>query len=143
MKEFNFYRLKVVKEKSVEYQPLTCPEEVAEFFRLMIGDYAEEYLLVAGCDVAGHPVCFFEVSHGDICSSIVDPAAIFRRLLASNCAKFFVCHNHPSGSLEFSDADEAACKKLKKAGRLLNIQLLDSLVVTDSGWISSRNEGIL
>lgn len=143
MKEFNFYSLKLVKEKTVPYPQMQSAEDVGKFFQDMFAFNAEEIFAVAGCNSQGRPVCFFEVSHGDVCSAIVDPAAIFRRLLASNCSAFFVCHNHPSDSLDFSREDIASMNRIDECGKLLNIQLLDSFLVTSIGWTSARRLGYL
>ena len=143
MKEFNFYALKVVKEKSVRYEPMHSAESVAEFFQKMIGDDAEEHMLVAGCDTKGAPICFFELAHGDINSAIVSPAALFKRLFACNCAAFFICHNHPSSILEWSKEDIACNAKLKKIGDLLGVRLIDSFLVSDDDWVSAFSDGVL
>ena len=147
MKEFNFYGLKLVKEKSVQYAPITCASEIAQFFMEMIGDEAEEHVVVAGCDNRGHVCCFFDMSRGTVNSAILSVASIFRRLLASNCSSFFVCHNHTSmqNPPEFSGEDLACCDKIKNACDILGgeINLVDFLVVTDTSYTSARREGYL
>lgn len=144
MKEFNFYRLKVVKDKTVSYSALENTFDAGDFFMNLIGDCAEEILAVVGVNCQGEPICGFEVSHGDVTSSIVDPAAIFKRLLQfSNVTGFFVSHNHPSSNLVFSSQDISSSKSLKRAGSLLGIKLLDHILVTDSNYLSARAEGII
>ena len=143
MKEFNLYKLKVVKDKSVSYSAIENTFDAGDFFMNLIGDSAEEILAVVGVNCQGEPICGFEVSQGDVTSSIVQPAAIFKRLLQfSNVTGFFVSHNHPSSSLDFSMQDIKVTKSLKRAGSLLGIKLLDHILVTDSGYLSARAEGL-
>jgi DNA repair protein RadC len=54
-----------------------------------------------------------------------------------------VCHNHPSGILQASDADKQITRKLKEAGKMLDVNVLDHLIVTNNGYLSFADEGIL
>ena len=143
MKTFNFYRLKLVKEKEVHYETLDSAQGAADFARQLIGDEPEENFLVVGLNTKGHAICGFTVSIGDVCSSIVHPREVFKRLVLANASACICFHNHPSGSLYFSKEDCITHDRLKEAGLLLGIQLLDHILVTDSGFASARREGLL
>ena len=143
MKTFNFYRLKLVKDKEVHYETLESAQGAADFARELIGDAPEENFLVVGVNTKGHAICGFTVSIGDVNSSIVHPREVYKRLMLANASAFLCFHNHPSGSIEFSKEDCVMHERLKEAGLLLGIQLLDHILVTDSGFASARREGLL
>ena len=144
MKEFNFYSLKVVKDRTVSYDAISTTFDAGLFFQRLIGDSAEEHLVAVGTNSKGEPICGFEISHGDISSSVVDPSAIFKRLLQfSNLSSFFLAHNHPSGDVTFSSDDIAVTKRIKRASQLLGIRFLDHIVVSDCDYTSAKSEGIL
>ena len=148
MKEFNFCQLKVVKERTIEYKPISSPSELADFFVNAVGAglYDTEHLYSVALDSKGHPVAFFETSIGDISSSICSPSAIFRRMCSVNAAALALVHCHPSQCEEalcFSKEDIAATNRIKEAGLLLQIPLVDHIIVSGMDWISAKREGIL
>ena len=144
MKEFNFYSLKVVKDRTVSYDAIETTFDAGQFFQELIGDAAEEHLVAVGTNSKGQPVCGFEISHGDISKSIVDPSAIFKRLLQfSNISGFFLAHNHPSGDVTFSNDDITVTKRISRASKFLGIRFLDHIVVSDCDYASAKADGIL
>ena len=81
---------------------------------------------------------------GNINSSIVDPRSVFRSAIVSNSASIIVAHNHPSGNLNPSESDNKITQKIKEAGNLLDIQLLDHIILTTEGdYYSYADNGIL
>ncbi len=85
----------------------------------------------------------YEVSTGGISGTVADPRVIFVAALKSNCSGIIICHNHPSGNLKPSRQDEALTEKIKKAGELLDIKLLDHVIVTNESYYSFADEGLL
>lgn len=83
------------------------------------------------------------VSQGGLSSTIADPRVIFSRALAQKASSIIVAHNHPSGSLEPSQADIDLTKKLKGAGELLDIQLIDHLIISENNYYSFADSGLL
>jgi DNA repair protein RadC len=71
----------------------------------------------------------------------MDPRVVFTIALKSLATSIIVAHNHPSGNLKPSDSDRDITKKLKSAGSLLDIQLLDHLIITKDGYTSFADEG--
>ena len=63
--------------------------------------------------------------------------------LKANACCLILTHNHPSGNLKPSNADEALTKKISEAGKLLDIQVLDHVIVTSKGYYSFADEGLL
>ncbi len=85
---------------------------------------------------------FHKISSGGMTATIVDIRMIFTIALKSCATAIIVAHNHPSGKLIASQADKDITKKLKSAGEILDIKLLDHLILTDTGYLSFQDEGI-
>ena len=83
------------------------------------------------------------ISKGGISGTVVDVKIILQTALKANASGLIVSHNHPSGNLTPSEQDIKITEKLKNACRFLDISLLDHLIVTDEGYYSFGDEGIL
>ncbi len=83
------------------------------------------------------------VSSGGVNGTVADQKLIFKKALELLASNIIVAHNHPSGSLEPSQQDIHLTKKIKEAGRLLDIPLLDHLIFTDAGYYSFADKSML
>jgi DNA repair protein RadC len=83
------------------------------------------------------------VSEGGITGTVADPRLILKKALAYNAVSIILCHNHPSGNLKPSKADEMLTKKIKEAAALLDIKVLDHIIVSTEGYFSFADEGLL
>jgi DNA repair protein RadC len=73
------------------------------------------------------------VSKGGLSGTVTDVQLIFQGAIKANAAGIIVCHNHPSGNLNPSESDTKITQKIKEAGNLMDIQLLDHLILTVDG----------
>ena len=85
----------------------------------------------------------FEVSTGGVSGTVADPKIIFTAALKGGASGIIVAHNHPSGNLTASQSDIDLTRKLKEAGKFLEIQLLDHVIVTTEGYFSFADEGLI
>jgi DNA repair protein RadC len=92
---------------------------------------------------ANKVICSYNVSSGGITGTVADPRLIYTAALKVNCVALIIAHNHPSGSLQPSRADEELTQKIKGAGNLLDIKVLDHLIITSEGYFSFADEGLL
>jgi DNA repair protein RadC len=83
------------------------------------------------------------VSKGGQAGTIADPKIIFNIALENHAASIILTHNHPSGNLKPSHADLELTRKLRSAGQFLDIPVLDHLIITDQGFLSFADEGLL
>ncbi|MGV3556752.1 RadC family protein [Larkinella arboricola] len=83
------------------------------------------------------------VSSGGVSGTVADPKLIFKPALEQLASAIILIHNHPSGNLTASQADKDLTRKLKEAGRLLDIPVLDHLIFTDRSYLSFADEGML
>ena len=92
---------------------------------------------------AAKVLVIYEVSTGAITGTVADPRVIFAAALKANATAIIISHNHPSGNLKPSRQDEDLTQKIKYAGEFLEIKLLDHVVVTNEGYFSFSDEGLL
>jgi DNA repair protein RadC len=85
----------------------------------------------------------YEVSKGGFAGTVVDPKIIFIAALKGCASSIILAHNHPSGNLKPSQSDIAITKRLFEAGHLLDIPVVDHLIVTEDGYLSFAEEGLL
>lgn len=84
-----------------------------------------------------------QVSSGGMAGTVVDARIVFRKALEGKACSVILAHNHPSGNLHPSQADIDLTKKLKSAGQLLDITVLDHLIISERGYYSFADEGQL
>ena len=85
----------------------------------------------------------YELSTGGMTGTVVDPKSLFCAALKAHACNIIISHNHPSGNLKPSKMDEDLTQKIKMAGKLLDIQLFDHLIITSESYYSFADEGIL
>lgn len=86
----------------------------------------------------------FELSSGGVTGTVADPKLVFTAALKLNACHIILCHNHPSGNLKPSQADEALTQKIKEAGRYLDLPVVDHLIISgEDYYYSFADEGLL
>jgi DNA repair protein RadC len=89
-------------------------------------------------------LAIFELSTGGVTGTVADPKLVFAAALKLNTCNIILCHNHPSGSLKPSQADEALTTKIKEAGRYLDLPVIDHLIISgEDSYYSFADEGLL
>jgi DNA repair protein RadC len=88
-------------------------------------------------------ICKKKVSEGGISGTVVDPKIIFGIALSELASSIILCHNHPSGNLKTSKADEELTYKIRNAAKFFDIQVLDHIIVSTEGYYSFADDGIM
>ncbi|MFA6261087.1 MAG: JAB domain-containing protein [Bacteroidia bacterium] len=88
-------------------------------------------------------VGYYKVSEGGCSGTVVDSKVIFTTALNTGAHSIVLAHNHPSGNMKPSSADLAITKKLKDAGNLLEIMVMDHLIISDSEYFSFADDGLM
>ena len=117
--------------------------DIAPLAQELIGARITESFLVLALQAKNHIMGFHEVARGGTTSCPVAAADAFRYPVATGAVSIIVAHNHPSGDPMPSLEDIELTCRLRKAGELLGIQLLDHLVVTQESYISLLDSGLL
>jgi len=140
-------RLRLVEihqaSRIAEAHPVTGPADVPSAVQALIGDKDREHFVVLHLDGKHHVVSAEVVSIGTLTSSLVHPREVFKAAFLANASAIICAHNHPSGNVTPSVEDRTVCKRLKEAGELLGVPLLDFLVVSADGSWGARDAGEL
>jgi DNA repair protein RadC len=117
--------------------------ELASYLKASLKDHPYEVFAVVFMNMANKVKHFEIMSRGGISHTIVDPRMVFAKALEVKATSMVLCHNHPSGNLRPSRADEELTARLKSAGKLLDINVVDHLIVSDEGYYSFADEGMM
>ena len=140
------YELKVVRERRPGYGPASAIRTSAEVyaaFRARFEAADREEFLALFLDGKNHVQGFHVVSVGTLTASLVHPREVYKAAILANAAALIVVHGHPSGNPEPSAEDVAITRRLKEAGELLGIGLLDHVVIGDGRYVSFADQGLL
>jgi len=117
--------------------------EIAQYLRTIIKDFKYEVFAVLFLNKANKINHFEIVSRGGITGTVADPRIILKKALEEDATSIVLCHNHPSGNLRPSRADEELTYKIKEAARYFDIKIIDHIIVSEEGYFSFADEGIL
>jgi DNA repair protein RadC len=120
---------------------VSSSSDIAHFLQIKLKDYRHEVFAVLFLNRANKINHFAIVSEGGITGTVADPRIILKKALEEDAVNIILCHNHPSGSLKPSRADEALTQKIKEAAGLLDIRVLDHIIVSEEGYYSFADEG--
>lgn len=127
----------------LEKTGIRCSADIAEYLKTRLQDLRHEVFAVLFLNRA-HKINHYEViSEGGITGTVADPRIILKRAVEENAVSIVLCHNHPSGSLKPSRADEQLTEKIRQAASFLDITVLDHIIVSDTGYYSFADEGLL
>jgi DNA repair protein RadC len=118
-------------------------KDVAGYLKSMLQDFNHEVFGVLLLNQGNRIKDFSILSHGGITATVADPRMILKKALDAWAVNIILCHNHPSGSLKPSRADEELTRKICEAGRYLDIKVLDHIIISDEGYFSFADEGLL
>jgi DNA repair protein RadC len=118
---------------------ISGPESAAAFIRSILPDNSREHFVALYLDSSHQVACYSIVAIGLTNQCLVHPREVFQRAILSGATAMIVAHNHPSGNLAPSKEDVKLTARLKTAGELLGIPLLDHLVLSDTAYESIIN----
>ncbi len=124
-------------------EPLTTPQVAADLLLRLLSDEATEVFAIVLLSTRHHVVAYHEVSRGTLNSTLVHPREVFKAALLANAAALVLAHVHPSGDPTPSPDDIELTRRLKAAGTLLGIEVLDHIVVGHGRYASFRELGLL
>lgn len=139
------YETLTIREEITNYlSPLdryTSPQQVYETFKFLRNE-TKEYFFALHLDGKNRIICIDMVSLGSLNQSIVHPREVFKSALLSSSAGIILLHNHPSGEPTPSREDIEITRRLKEAGELLGIRVLDHIIIGET-YISFLERGIM
>ena len=122
---------------------VTCSRDAFDALAPILVDLQHEEFWILNLNRANRVMGRSRISTGGMAGTVVDAKVLFRKALHAEASAIILCHNHPSGSLLPSQADLELTKKLVRAGRAIDIPVLDHLIVSEQGFYSFADEGKL
>ncbi len=128
---------------SLSKTAVASSNDIAQYLKARLKDYRHEVFGVMYLNRANKVNHFEIISEGGITGTVADPRVILRKALEQDAVNIILCHNHPSGSLKPSKADEQLTAKIKEAARYLDIAVIDHIIVSEDGYYSFADEGLM
>jgi DNA repair protein RadC len=129
--------------KPLEKPIIRDSTEIANYLKAVLQDYRLEIFAVVFLNRANKINHFEIISQGGMTGTVADPRIILKKALEMDAVNIILCHNHPSGSLKPSRADEELTAKIKEASSYFDIKVLDHIIVSEEGYFSFADRGIL
>lgn len=133
---------RLAKEQAEERGAISSPADAADVLQLEMQGLAQENLVVLVLDTRNHLVAKETVYKGSLNLSLVRVGELFRTAIQKNAASIILAHNHPSGDPTPSPEDVALTRSVIQAGKLLDIELLDHLVIGNARFVSMKEKGL-
>jgi DNA repair protein RadC len=127
----------------IQKQKITSSQDVYNIFHPILADLPHEEFWILILNRFNKVIDKQKISQGGISGTVTDVRIILRLAIEKLATSIIVCHNHPSGNVNPSDADVSITRKIKEAGSFMEIELLDHLIVTDGSFYSFADEGKL
>lgn len=118
-------------------------KEIASYLQATLQDFHYELFAVIFLNRANKIKHFEVISRGGITGTVADPRMILKKALENGATSIILSHNHPSGNLNPSKADEELTQKIKMAAIYFDIKVLDHIIVSEEGYFSFADEGML
>jgi DNA repair protein RadC len=134
------------KVKASERKQIKSSSDAATIFREAYPDGQIEHresFYTMYLSRANKVLAIHKTSEGGTTGTVADVKIIMQGAILTNAAAVIICHNHPSGNLNPSEEDKRLTNKIKEAGKILDIQLLDHVILTDESYYSFTDEGII
>lgn len=117
--------------------------EIANYLKVLLKDYSYEVFAVIFLNRANRINHFEIISRGGLTGTVADPRVVLKKAIEHKATSIVLSHNHPSGNLKPSMADEELTSKIKHAASYFDIKVIDHLIVSDEGYFSFADEGII
>lgn len=132
------------KESEPEERPkITTSGDAATIFKPLLSDLPHEEFWVLLLNRNNLVIDKFMVSQGGLAGTIIDVRIILKTALEKLACSMILCHNHPSGNLQPSEADKDITRKIREAGKQMDIPVLDHLIIGNDAYFSFSDEGLM
>jgi len=122
---------------------IKCSKDVADIFQPLLSDLIHEEFWVLFLNRSNRVIDRMKMSQGGVSGTVTDVRIIMKKAVEYLSSGIIVCHNHPSGNLNPSESDSRITKKIKEAGNLLDIQLLDHIIISEKDYYSFADNGLI
>ena len=126
-----------------EVPQIRSSKDVADIFQPILSDLLHEEFWILFLNRSNKVITQMKLSQGGISGTVTDVRIVMKKAIECLASGIIVCHNHPSGNLNPSESDSKITQKIKEAGSLMDIQLLDHLIISDKDYYSFADNGAL
>lgn len=130
-------------EEAVELLKIRSSQTIFEMMQPLIGELFHEEFWIIYLNNSNKVITKNQLSKGGITGTLVDVRLVYKTAIELAAVGIILCHNHPSGALQPSEADKQITQKLKLAGESLDIKVLDHLIITEAHYFSFSDAGML
>ena len=124
-------------------EKITTSQDAIEIIQPHLADLTHEEFWILMLNRAHLLLGKKNVSTGGVSGTVVDPKIVFKMAIEGNASSIILCHNHPSGNNKPSDADIQLTRNLKQAGKTLEIEVIDHVIIAGASFYSFADEGML
>ncbi len=135
--------LRILEGRMRSGSALTSPQAVRDYLRLALADRQHEVFMTIFLDAQHHVLSVEELFRGTLTQTSVYPREVVKAALKANAAAVLLCHNHPSGVAEPSQADELLTRNLRDALALVDVRVLDHFIIAGRATLSFAERGLL
>jgi DNA repair protein RadC len=133
------------KKQDFETTKVHSSEDAASFARNFYHEdmliYESSFIILM--NASGSVIGYAKISQGGVCGTYIDPRIVAKYAIDTLASSVILVHNHPSGSTHPSIEDKSIAEKLRNGLKFLGVKLHDSIILTESGYYSMADEGIL
>ena len=122
---------------------ITSSKSIFELMHPLLGDLSHEEFWVIYLNNSNKVLDKLQLSKGGMTGTLVDTRIALKRALEVGAISLALVHNHPSGTLQPSEADKQVTQKLATASKSLDLRVIDHLIITEKGYFSFADEGVL
>ena len=119
------------------------PKEFKDKMNFILVENLDEVFAVVFLNAASKINHFEIMSRGGMTGTVADPRTILKKALEVEATSLILCHNHPSGNLKPSRADEELTYKINEAAKHIEIKIKDHIIVSENGYYSFADNGLL
>jgi len=130
-------------EEAMELPLITGSKAIFDMMQPLIGELHHEEFWIVYLNNSNKVLHKEQLSKGGLTGTLVDVRLVFKKVIELFSTAIILCHNHPSGKLQPSQADKSITSKLKLAGETLDIKVLDHIIITENAYFSFADENLL
>ncbi len=122
---------------------ITGSKDASDYFQPLLGDLNHEEFWVMLLNRGNKIIDTFMISQGGVSGTVIDVRLILKKALDNLASSLILCHNHPSGTMEASDADLKITRKISDAAKIMDISVIDHIIIGQNQYLSFADEGML
>lgn len=122
---------------------IRCSKDAADIFFPILADLPHEEFWILFLNRSNRVIDRMKISQGGVSGTVTDVRIIMKKAVEWLASGIIVCHNHPSGNMNPSDSDSKITGKIKDAGSIMDIQLLDHIIISGKDYYSFADNGLI